>query len=83
MFLYEVGYVPSPSDKLIPFASWFSTELEEQINIKKEERLNKIYEIETQIKIYLKQQPEAICDLIFKFIHGKENLKKIFIKFRN
>ena len=86
MFLYEFGYVPSPSDELMPFANWFTYgELDEEtINIKKEERLNEIYKIETQIKNDLKQQSEEICHLIFKFIHGKENLKKdLFIKFRN
>ena len=86
MFLYEFGYVPSPSDELIPFASWFAIgDLDERvINIEKKKRLNEIYKIETQIEINLKQQPKAICHLIFTFIHGKENLKKdLFIKFRN
>ena len=85
MLLYEFGYVPSPSDELLPFAIWFSNNMfQERINVEKEEILNEIYKIETQIEITLKQQPKAICHLIFKFIHGKENLKKdLFIKFKN
>ena len=86
MFLYEFGYVSSPSDELKPFVNWFIAGKldEETINIKKEERFNEIYKIETQIKNDLKEQQQEICHLIFKFIHGKENLKKdLFMKFRN
>jgi hypothetical protein len=70
---------------LKPFRSWISAALEENINITKEERLNEIYKIETYVKLS-KKEPEEILliELIFQFVHGKENLKKdLFINFRN
>ena len=71
--------------KFIPLKIGFPKNLKKKLILQKKERVNEILKIETQGKISKTYLEEInLIDLIFEFIHGKENLKKdLFIKFRN
>ena len=54
------------------------------LKLKAEEILMEMTTLENEIKGGKNPEAKILLDLIFQFIHGKENLKKdLFIQFRN